>query len=165
VSFVDAVVIMAESPRPIRFVMDHRISRTPFIGWLFRHVKAIPIAPAHEDADMLERAYQACQRALDEGELVCIFPEGKLTRTGEINPFRHGVSEILRRHSAPVVPMALRGLWGSVFSRHEDARWPRPIKRGVMTRLTLAVGEPIAPADATPQHLHELVSALRGARR
>ncbi len=165
VSFVDAVVIMAESPRPIRFVMDHRIFRTPFIGWLFRHVKAIPIAPAHEDADMLERAYQACQRALDEGELVCIFPEGKLTRTGEINPFRHGVAEILRRHSAPVVPMALRGLWGSVFSRHEDARWPRPIKRGVMTRLTLAVGEPIAPADATPQHLHELVSALRGARR
>ncbi|MFM0321126.1 MFS transporter [Caballeronia glebae] len=165
VSFVDAVVIMAESPRPIRFVMDHRIFRTPFVGWMFRHVKAIPIVPAHEDPDMLERAYAACERALEEGDLVCIFPEGKLTRTGEINPFRQGISEILRRHPAPVVPMALRGLWGSVFSRHEDAQWPRPIHRGAMTRLTLAVGEPIAPQDATPQHLYDVVSALRGARR
>jgi len=165
VSFVDAVVIMAESPRPIRFVMDYRIFRTPFVGWMFRHVKAIPVAPAHENADMLERAYAACGQALKAGDLVCIFPEGKLTRTGEINPFRHGVSEILRRHPAPVVPMALRGLWGSVFSRHEDAQWPRPIQRGAMTRLTLAVGEPIAPEDVTPQHLQDVVSALRGARR
>jgi 1-acyl-sn-glycerol-3-phosphate acyltransferase len=165
VSFVDAVVIMAESPRPIRFVMDHRIFRTPLVGWMFRHVKAIPIAPAHEDAAMLENAYRACAQALDEGDLVCIFPEGKLTRTGEINPFKHGISQILRRHPAPVVPMALRGLWGSVFSRHEDAQWPRPVHRGAMTRLTLAVGEPIAPEDATPQHLQEIVTELRGARR
>ena len=79
---------MSESPRPIRFVMDHRIFRSPFVGWLFRHVKAIPIAPAHEDAELLEQAYDACGRALADGELVCIFPEGKLTRTGDINPFQ-----------------------------------------------------------------------------
>jgi 1-acyl-sn-glycerol-3-phosphate acyltransferase len=145
--------------------MDHRIFRSPLVGWLFHHVKAIPIAPAREDAEMLKRAYDACAQALAEGDLVCIFPEGKLTRTGDLNPFRHGVTEILGRHPAPVVPMALRGLWGSVFSRHEDARWPRPIQRGVMTRLTLAVGEPIAPADATPEHLQEVVLALRGARK
>lgn len=60
VSFVDAIVIMSESPRPIRFVMDHRIFRSPLVGWLFRHVKAIPIAPAHEDAKLLEKAYDAC---------------------------------------------------------------------------------------------------------
>jgi 1-acyl-sn-glycerol-3-phosphate acyltransferase len=165
VSCVDAIVIMSESPRPIRFVMDHRIFRSPFVGWLFRHVKAIPIAPAHEDAELLQSAYDACGRALAEGDLVCIFPEGKLTRTGELNPFRHGITEILRRHSAPVVPMALRGLWGSVFSRHEDTRWPRPIQRGVMSRLTLAVGNPIDPADATPEYLQERVLALRGARK
>jgi 1-acyl-sn-glycerol-3-phosphate acyltransferase len=165
VSFVDAVVIMSESPRPIRFVMDHRIFRSPLMGWLFRDVKAIPIAPAHEDAELLKAAYDACGRALANGELVCIFPEGKLTRTGDLNPFRHGIAEILRRQRAPVVPMALRGLWGSVFSRHEDTRWPRPIGRGVMSRLTLAVGEPIDPADATPEHLQELVLALRGARK
>jgi 1-acyl-sn-glycerol-3-phosphate acyltransferase len=165
VSYVDAIVIMAESPRPIRFVMDHRIFRTPFFGWLFRHAKAIPIAPAHEDADMLERAYNACAKALSEGDLVCIFPEGKLTKTGDMNPFRHGVTEILRRTQAPVVPMALRGLWGSFWSRSETARFPRPVQKGVMSRLTLAVGEPLEPADASPERLHQIVTDLRGARK
>ncbi|TKC80324.1 MFS transporter [Trinickia terrae] len=165
VSFVDAVVIMAESPRPIRFVMDHRIFRTPFTGWLFRHAKAIPIAPAHEDAALLARAYDACADALAEGELVCIFPEGKLTKTGELNPFRHGVSEIVQRAPVPVVPMALRGLWGSVFSRAEDAHWPRPVRKGVMSRLTLAVAEPLEPHAATPEVLQRIVGELRGARK
>jgi len=165
VSYVDAIVIMAESPRPIRFVMDHRIFRTPLVGWLFRHAKAIPIAPAHEDPEMLKRAYEACAKALDDGDLVCIFPEGKLTRTGDMNPFRHGVVEILRRKAVPVVPMALRGLWGSFWSRSTDARFPRPLQRGVMSRLTLAVGEPLEPADATPERLQQVVTELRGARK
>ncbi|MEX3636834.1 MFS transporter [Paraburkholderia sp. BR14427] len=165
VSFVDAIVIMAESPRPIRFVMDHQIFRSPFIGWLFRHAKAIPIAPAHQDAALLTRAYDLCAQALADGELVCIFPEGKLTRTGELNPFRHGVAEIVRRTPAPVIPMALRGLWGSVFSRAVDAHWPRPLRKGVMTRLSLAVGEPIDPALATPETLQQIVTGLRGARK
>ncbi len=165
VSFVDAVVIMAESPRPIRFVMDHRIFRTPFAGWLFRQAKAIPIAPAHEDAALLASAYDACAAALADGELICIFPEGKLTKTGEINPFRHGVSEIVRRTPVPVVPMALRGLWGSVFSRADDAHWPRPVKKGVMSRLTLAVAEPLDPQAATPETLQRIVAELRGARK
>jgi 1-acyl-sn-glycerol-3-phosphate acyltransferase len=165
VSFVDALVIMAESPRPIRFVMDHRIFRTPLLGWLFRHAKAIPIAPAHEDAVLLTRAYDACAAALAEGELVCIFPEGKLTKTGEINPFRHGVSEIIKRAPVPVVPMALRGLWGSVFSRAADARWPRPVKEGIMSRLTLAVAQPLDPHEATPEALQRIVAELRGMRK
>ncbi|AOK29966.1 MULTISPECIES: MFS transporter [Burkholderia] len=165
VSYVDALVLAAASPRPIRFVMDHRIFQTRVANWAFRHAKAIPIAPRHEDPALLERAYDACEAALREGELVCIFPEGKLTRTGEINPFHHGLTEILQRVSVPVLPMALRGLWGSVFSRHEDAHWPRPVRRGVMSRLTLAVGEPIPAAAATPQALQEAVAALRGARK
>ncbi|SMF98512.1 Lysophospholipid transporter LplT / 2-acylglycerophosphoethanolamine acyltransferase / Acyl-[acyl-carrier-protein] synthetase [Burkholderia singularis] len=165
VSYVDALVLAAASPRPIRFVMDHRIFHTRVANWAFRHAKAIPIAPRHEDPALLERAYDACEAALREGELVCIFPEGKLTRTGEINPFHHGLTEILQRVSVPVLPMALRGLWGSVFSRHEDAHWPRPVRRGVMSRLTLAVGEPIPAAAATPQALQEAVAALRGARK
>ncbi|MBV8628460.1 MAG: MFS transporter, partial [Paraburkholderia sp.] len=165
VSYVDAVIIMAESPRPIRFVMDYRIFRSPFAGWMFRHAKAIPIAPAHEDADMLARAYDTCARTLAEGELVCIFPEGKLTKTGELSPFHHGVTEIIRRTPAPVVPMALRGLWGSVFSRHEAAHLPRPVQKGVMSRLTLAVGEPLDPATVTPEGLQRVVNELRGARK
>ncbi|MBP0594511.1 MFS transporter [Paraburkholderia sp. LEh10] len=165
VSYVDAIVIMAESPRPIRFVMDHRIFRMPFAGWLFRHAKAIPIAPAHEDAILLKRAYDACARALEEGDLVCIFPEGKLTKTGDMNPFRHGVTEIVRRAPVPVVPMALRGLWGSFWSRSIDARFPRPIQKGVMSRLTLAVGVPLEPEQASPARLQQLVMELRGARK
>ena len=165
VSYVDAIVIMAESPRPIRFVMDQQIFRSPFFGCVFRHAKAIPIAPAHEDPDALAAAYDACAAALAEGDLVCIFPEGKLTRTGELNPFRHGVSEILRRSPVPVVPMALRGLWGSAFSRFAGSGQERPLRRGLTSRLTLAVGEPIAAADATLERLQETVEELRGARR
>ncbi|CAB3766798.1 MFS transporter [Paraburkholderia solisilvae] len=162
VSYVDAIVIMAESPRPIRFVMDREIFSMPLVGWLFRDAKAIPIAPAREDAALLEHAYDTCAQALADGELVCIFPEGKLTRTGELNPFRHGVTEILRRAPAPVVPMALCGLWGSVFSR-AGAHWPRPLHKGVMSRLTLAVGEPLDPAQVSPEGLQQIVTDLRGA--
>ncbi|MCA8200263.1 MFS transporter [Burkholderia sp. AU33545] len=165
VSYVDALVLAAASPRPIRFVMDHRIFKTRFASWVFRHAKAIPIAPRHEDPDMLARAYDACEAALKDGELVCIFPEGKLTKTGDINMFHHGITEILGRTPAPVIPMALRGLWGSYFSRHADARMPRPIKRAVMSRLTLAVGEPIPAPVATPEALQAAVTELRGARK
>ncbi|KVC22329.1 glycerol acyltransferase [Burkholderia pseudomultivorans] len=165
VSYVDALVLAAASPRPIRFVMDHRIFKTRFASWVFRHAKAIPIAPRHEDPAMLARAYDACEAALKDGELVCIFPEGKLTRTGDINTFHHGITEILRRTPVPVIPMALRGLWGSVFSRHAQAKLPRPVTRGVMSRLTLAVGEPIPSTLATPEALQAAVSELRGARK
>ncbi|AOK52542.1 MFS transporter [Burkholderia stagnalis] len=165
VSYVDALVLAAASPRPIRFVMDHRIFRTRFASWVFRHAKAIPIASRHEDPELLARAYDACEAALKDGELVCIFPEGKLTKTGDINTFHHGVTEILQRTSAPVIPMALRGLWGSVFSRHSDARWPRPVKRGVMSRLTLAVGDAVPASVATPETLQAAVAELRGARK
>ena len=165
VSYVDALVIMAGSPRPIRFVMDHRIFETPFAGWVFRHAKAIPIAPTHENAALLERAYDACAEALAQGDLVCIFPEGKLTATGEINAFRHGVTRIVERTPVPVIPMALRGLWGSVFSRHADARWPRPLRKGMTSRLSLAVGEPMEPSAAAPEALQTIVTGLRGPRK
>jgi 1-acyl-sn-glycerol-3-phosphate acyltransferase len=171
VSYVDALVILAESPRPIRFVMDHRIFRTPIAGWVFRQAKAIPVAPAHEDAALLDAAYDECANALANGELICIFPEGRLTTTGELNPFRHGVTEILKRSPVPVVPMALRGLWGSVFSRHAASAQERPVRplqplrRGLTSRLTLAVGEPLDPGTATLDGLQQAVAELRGARR
>jgi 1-acyl-sn-glycerol-3-phosphate acyltransferase len=82
-----------------------------------------------------------------------------------MNPFRHGVTEILKRQPAPVVPMALRGLWGSMFSRHAASGQERPTRRGLTSRLTLAVGEPVAPADVTVDGLQRTVSHLRGARR
>ncbi|CAG9172695.1 MFS transporter [Cupriavidus respiraculi] len=162
VSFADAVVLMAASPRPVRFVMDYRIFGVPLLSWFFRQAKAIPIAPAHEDPQMLARAYDRIAEALREGELVCIFPEGKITANGDLNPFRQGVQQIIRRTPVPVVPMALRGLWGSFFSRKGGAAMTRPFRRGVLSRLELVVGEPIAPELATPEGLRQVVQSLRG---
>ncbi len=162
VSYVDAIAIMAASPRPVRFVMDHQIFRIPVMSWLFRNVRAIPIAPVKEDPWLTEKAFVDIAQALHEGELVCIFPEGKLTRDGEINPFKGGVQKIIDRSPVPVLPMALRGLWGSLFSRDPSNPVARTFKRGLFSRLELAVGEPIAPAAVSPEGLQEQVRALRG---
>jgi 1-acyl-sn-glycerol-3-phosphate acyltransferase len=162
VSYVDAIVIMAASPRPIRFVMDHRIFKTPLLGFIFRTGKAIPIAPAHEDPWLMEKAFVDIAQALHQGELVCIFPEGKLTRTGEMNEFRGGIAKIVARSKVPVIPMALRGLWGSMFSRDPSNVFERSFSRGLRSRLALAVGQPVPPQDVTPEGLYEEVLALRG---
>ncbi|UVW27707.1 MFS transporter [Massilia sp. H6] len=162
VSYVDALVIGAASPRPIRFVMDHRIFKTPFLGWIFRAAKAIPIASSKEDPFLMERAFIDIAEALHEGELVCIFPEGKLTDTGEINAFRGGIARIVERSKVPVIPMALRGLWGSVFTRDPSNLFERSFARGIRSKLALVVGEPVAPQAASPEHLQEQVLALRG---
>jgi 1-acyl-sn-glycerol-3-phosphate acyltransferase len=162
VSYVDALVIAAASPRPIRFVMDHRIFAIPVVSWVFRAAKAIPIAPAREDAKLMEQAYDRIAAALEEGELVCIFPEGKLTRDGEIDAFRSGVQHIVARTPVPVIPMALRGLWGSLLTRSDGNPFERSFRRGPWSRLSLSVGEPLAPAQATPDALRQQVVALRG---
>jgi 1-acyl-sn-glycerol-3-phosphate acyltransferase len=162
VSYVDAIVIMAASPRPIRFVMDHRIFKIPVLSWIFKTAKAIPIAPAKEDPWLMEKAYVDIAQALHEGELVCIFPEGKLTRTGEIDEFKGGISKIVARSPVPVIPMALRGLWGSMLTRGEGNPFGRSFKRGPLSELSLVVGKPLGPAQATPELLREQVAALRG---
>ena len=162
VSFVDPLVIAAASKRPIRFVMDHRIFRMPLIGFIFRHMRTIPIAPAREDAALMERAFDDVARALADGDLVCIFPEGSITASGEMLPFRPGVQRIVARTPVPVVPMALRGLWGSFFSRKDGAAMSRPSKLRPFARIALLVGEPLAPAAATPDTLHRQVAKLRG---
>jgi 1-acyl-sn-glycerol-3-phosphate acyltransferase len=162
VSYVDAIVIMAASPRPIRFVMDHRIFRVPVLSWIFRTAKAIPIAPAREDQWTMERAYIDIAQALHEGELVCIFPEGKLTDTGEINEFKGGIRKIIERTPVPVIPMALRGLWGSLLTRSRGNPFGRSFRRGPLSKLALVVGEPVAPSEATPELLQQQVAALRG---
>ncbi|NHZ81073.1 MFS transporter [Massilia sp. CCM 8695] len=162
VSYVDAIVIGAASPRPIRFVMDHKIFKMPFMGWLFRTARAIPIAPAKEDQFLMEKAYIDIAQALHEGDLVCIFPEGRLTSTGEMGEFRSGIAKIIERSKVPVIPMALRGLWGSLLTRDPGNLFERTFARGPRSRLALAVGTPVAPQDATPDYLHKQVLALRG---
>jgi 1-acyl-sn-glycerol-3-phosphate acyltransferase len=164
VSYVDAVVISAYVRRPIRFVMDHRIFATPLMGFLFRTMRAIPIAPAKEDAARKERAFAEVREALGEGEIVGIFPEGSLTRDGEMQPFRPGIERIVGETPVPVIPMALSGLWGSFFSRSCEGKAMRRW-RGAFSRIALAVGAPIPPSQVTLELLRERVLALRGDRR
>jgi 1-acyl-sn-glycerol-3-phosphate acyltransferase len=161
VSFVDAVVIAACVPRPVRFVMDHRIFAVPVLNFIFRTMRAIPIAPAKEDVALKERAFAEAADALAAGEIVCIFPEGRITDTGELNAFRPGLQRILERTPVPVVPMALRGLWGSFFSRSYQGKAMRRL-RGLFSRIALVVGPPVAPERATPEALQQTVLALRG---
>lgn len=165
VSYMDAIVILATSPRPLRFVMDHRIFKIPLLSALFKAVRAIPIAPASEDPEIMEAAYGSIARALERGELVCIFPEGKLTRDGELNEFKGGIMKILERTPVPVIPMALRGLWGSLWTRSTDNPFQRSFRSGPFSKLELVVGEPMAVADITPEILREQVAQLRGGRK
>jgi 1-acyl-sn-glycerol-3-phosphate acyltransferase len=162
VSFVDALVIMAASPRPIRFVMDHHIFKIPVLNFVFREGRAIPIASAKVDPALLDKAYDKVAQALEAGDLVGIFPEGRITDTGELYPFRKGITRIVERTPVPVVPMALKGLWGSFFSRKDGSAMTRPFRRGLFSKVSLAVAAPVAPAAATPEALQEIVAHLRG---
>ena len=164
VSYVDAVVIAACVRRPIRFVMDHRIFRMPILSFIFRAMRTIPIAPAREDPAIMERAFAEAAAALAAGEIVGLFPEGRLTHTGELNRFRPGLSRIVQTTPVPVIPMALRGLWGSVFSRARKGRAGRSTI-GLFSRIALVAAAPVRAEDATPDVLFGRVLALRGDAR
>lgn len=163
VSFVDAVLLMAASPRPIRFIMDHQIFRIPVLGWMFRLAKAIPIAPQREDPVVYERAFAQAAAVLADDELVCIFPEGGITKDGTLGEFKGGVMKLLEARPVPVVPMALSNLWGSFFSRIDGSAMTRPFRRGVWSRVGLVAGSPVAPAEVSPALLRERVQRLLGA--
>lgn len=164
VSFVDGMIVGAAVRRPIRFVMYYKIYRMPLLNWLFRWGRAIPIAGRKEDEALMEAAFVEVKKALADGELVGIFPEGMITYSGEMNAFRPGVERILEDSPVPVIPMALRGLWGSWFSRQDGAAMAKVPKR-FWSKIELAIGTPVAPADATSERLFEDVRALRGDMR
>jgi 1-acyl-sn-glycerol-3-phosphate acyltransferase len=160
VSFVDAVLLMAASPRPIRFIMDHRIFAVPVLGWMFRLLKAIPIAPQKEDPVVYERAFAQARTVLVEGDLLCIFPEGGITKDGSLGEFKGGIMKILETNPVPVVPMALHNLWGSFFSRIEGSAMRKPFRRGFWSPVTLVAEAAMPAAQVTPGGLRERVSAL-----
>jgi len=161
VSFVDALLIGGAVRRPIRFVMYYKIYRLPVLNFIFRTAGAIPIAGRNEDIQIYEKAFTRIAQYLKEGELVCIFPEGKLTADGEMNDFRGGVTRILEETPVPVIPMALQGLWGSFFSRDPN----KGIFHRIWSHVTLVAGEPVAVEAATPAQLQERVGVLRGSVR
>ncbi|QCG68084.1 MFS transporter [Pseudomonas veronii] len=159
VSFVDALLIGGAVRRPIRFVMYYKIYRLPVLNFIFRTAGTIPIAGRNEDIQIYEKAFTRIAQYLKNGELVCIFPEGKLTSDGEMNEFRGGVTRILEETPVPVIPLALQGLWGSFFSRDPN----KGFFHRIWSRVTLVVGQPVTAQAATPSHLQGLVGALRGA--
>jgi 1-acyl-sn-glycerol-3-phosphate acyltransferase len=161
VSFMDALVIGGNVRRPIRFVMDHNIFKIPVMGFIFRTARAIPIAPAREDSTAFTQAFDRIDAELADGEIVCIFPEGKLTRDGEMNEFKRGVEKILERRPVPVVPMALRGLWGSFFSRRGGKAAMSQLPRRFWSRIELVATTPVPADAATAPTLQKIVSGLR----
>ncbi len=162
VSFMDALVIGGSVRRPVRFVMDHSIFRIPILGFIFRTARAIPIAPAREDPDALQKAFDRIDAELADGEVVCIFPEGKLTRDGEMNEFKRGVEKILERRPVPVIPMALRGLWGSFFSRRGGKAAMSQLPNRFWSRIELVATAPVPGSDASATGLQRIVAGLRG---
>ncbi|MHA6493998.1 MFS transporter [Pseudomonas borbori] len=161
VSFVDALLIGGAVRRPIRFVMYYKIYNLPVLNFIFRTAGTVPIAGRNEDLLIYEAAFKKIAEYLRNGELVCIFPEGKLTGDGELNEFRNGVERILEENPVPVIPMALQGLWGSFFSRAPH----KGMFRRLWSRITLVAGAPIAAEAAKRGVLQEQVAQLRGERR
>ncbi len=170
VSFVDAVLLMAASPRAIRFVMDHQVFRLPVLGRLFRLARAIPVASQKEDPVACEAAFAQAMQVLRDGDLLAIFPEGAITHDGSLQPFRGGVMKIIERaHAegidAPLIPMALNNLWGSYFSRIEvrgghHVAMARPFRRDLFSRVGLNIGSAVAATEVHPDALRQRVSAL-----
>jgi len=160
VAFVDPVLLMAASPRPIRFIMDHKIFAMPVLGAFFRLAKAIPIAPQREDPAAYEAAFAKAREVLNDGDLLCIFPEGGLTRDGELGEFKGGVMKLLESNPVPVVPLALQNLWGSYFSRKDGAAMSKPFRRGWFSPVGLVAGDAVPPSAVTPAGLREKVAHL-----
>lgn len=162
VSYVDALFIFAASKRPVRFVMHAGYYHVPLLRWLFRVAGVIPIASGKRNPKILNQAFAEISSTLNNGGLVCIFPEGRLTRSGEVDAFRPGIERILEENPVPVVPLALRGLWGSFFSHaggRAMARWPKRF----WSRIELVAGDVVQPRSAKAEGLRRIVCRLRGA--
>lgn len=164
VSYVDALLLAGAVHRPIRFVMHKHIYDMPLLNYVFRAGRTIPVISKREDPQMYQQAFDRVQRGLGRGELICIFPEGKITRNGDMGEFRKGIEKIIKTTPVPVIPLALRGLWGSFFSyegRGPFMSWPKKL----WSRIDLVADTPVAPEQVTAELLFERVAALRGGKR
>jgi len=164
VSYMDALILSAGISRPTRFVMYYKIFRVPVMSWIFRTAKAIPIAGAKEDPAVMQRAFEAIDAALADGQLVGIFPEGALTRDGEIAAFKSGIERVLARRPVPVVPMALRGMWASMWSQRDPKLRRMRVPRRLRAHVEVVIGAPLDGALANAKVLEAKVRELRGDR-
>ena len=161
VSFMDPILLSGCIRRPMRFVMYYKIFDIPLLRFFFRNMKAIPIAGAREDAEIMNAAFDKVDEELAAGNIVCIFPEGGITRDGKVQRFRPGIEKIIARRAVPVVPVSLGRLWGSWFSRRKNGGL-RKIPGRLFARVPVTVWEPVRAADVTAAGLELLVRAQRG---
>lgn len=161
VSFVDALLIGGAVRRPVRFVMYYKIYNLPVLNFIFRTAGTVPIAGRSEDLLIYDAAFKKIAEYLRNGEVVCIFPEGKLTTDGELNEFKNGIERIVEANPVPVIPMALQGLWGSFFSRDPH----KGLFKRLWSRITLVAGTPVAPELVKRELLQAQVAELRGEQR
>jgi len=164
VSYMDALIIAGACRRPVRFVMFKPIYDLPVLNFIFKTGKTIPIHSKSADPDTYENAFKRISEELKDGEVVCIFPEGKLTQDGEIDEFKAGIEKIIQADPVPVVPMALKGLWGSFFS-HKDSKALTGMPRRFWSRVELEASDPIAPNQVSATLLQDKVATLRNNRR
>lgn len=159
VSYMDALLLSAVCPRLIRFVMEEDYANLPPLRRFLKRAGVIPISASNRNS--IRRAFNEVEQALADGHIVCIFPEGRLTADGEMNEFMRGMDIILRRSPVPVIPVALKGLWGSYFSRYKG-RACKGLPTRFWSKIEIEAGEPVSPDIATTTLMHEKVSALRG---
>ncbi len=161
VSFVDALLVGGSCRRPVRFVMYYKIFQLPILNFIFRTAGAIPIAGRKENEAMYLSAFEKMHEVIRNEELLCIFPEGQITHDGKMNEFKPGIMQVLEKTPAPVIPIALQGLWGSLFSRKDGPAMKKMPKR-LFAKIGLVVGQPIAAEDVTLSGLQNSVEKLRG---
>ena len=161
VGFFDPPLVFAVLPRPARFIMWYGFYELPVVKWVFKGLNAIPIGNRNQRPELIEPAFDAVAQALENGELVVIFPEGGITRDGEMKPFQPGVDKILKRTPVPVVPLAIRGMWGTWLSRHKG-RAMKGLPTSFMKKLTIIAGPIVPPEEASRLVLQDKVATLRG---
>jgi acyl-[acyl-carrier-protein]-phospholipid O-acyltransferase/long-chain-fatty-acid--[acyl-carrier-protein] ligase len=154
ITWIDAIVLQIASPRPVRFMVFEPIYRQPALNWIFRLFDAIPISPRHA-----RESIRAAVERIKAGDVVCIFPEGELTRTGTLLRLQRGFEIIARQSGAPVLPVWLDQLWGSVFS-FQGGRYFRKMPHRVPYPVTVAFGQPIPPDQATVALVRERLLIL-----
>ena len=156
-SWVDAVLLIAATDRPIRFLMFKGVYEHPLIKPFAKILNIIPIASDQGPREMIHSLREASE-ALRNGELVCIFPEGEITRIGQMLPFRRGFERIIKGIDVPIIPTNIDGIWGSIFSFAGGRflwKWPRTVPYPV--RITF--GKPL-PATATASDVRRVVQEL-----
>jgi acyl-[acyl-carrier-protein]-phospholipid O-acyltransferase / long-chain-fatty-acid--[acyl-carrier-protein] ligase len=151
-SLVDACLLMASTDRPIRFLMFKDIYDLPHIKPFAKMIRAIPISSELRPREMLHALREAAS-AIRSGEVVCIFAEGQITRIGQLLPFRRGMERIMKGVDAPIVPVNLHGVWGSIFS-FKGGRFFWKMPRSIPYPVTVSFGTPMPPTSTALEVRH-----------